>query len=801
MARAPASTARFALEQFTTFGDLLRYVRRRAGLTQRELSIAVGYDHAHISRLEKNQRVPDPATLAARFAPALGIESEPELLRRLLELAARSPSARQSGPVEAVAPAPRHNLPRHLTHFIGRDDEIVEVRRLLAANRLVTLSGAGGCGKTRLAIQAAHDLVDSFPNGVWLVELAPLSNSEHVPNQVASVLDLREQPDRPLASTLASHLRDKSLLLVVDNCEHVVHACAQLVEGLLQACPGLRVLTTSREPLGLAGEHVRRVPSLSLPGAQPTPSLEDLMQSEAVQLFVDRAVTALPEFRLTGRNALAVAEICRRLDGLPLAIELAAAQVGLLRVEQIAARLDDRFRLLHSGSRTSLPRQQTLQASIAWSYDLLSEAERQLLARLAVFAGGWTLEAAEAVCADIGQPSVSGEDVLGLLTSLVSKSLVSAQRTPGQDTRFSLLETIREFARQRLMETGEADSMRREHASYLLGVAQAAQISLATQDAWLEPLVPEFENLRSALDWALEHEPKLAVRLVEALGAYWFHADGASLGQHYIWRALQLAENMDDDNLHAALLDHQVALYWQQGDYEAVLKRDSQLAERSRQSGDRLHLAWALFRMGMATAVLQGPQAGYPLLQQAIALSRELNDVAMLADYLTHTGSLLSALGDDPGARVLHEESAALSRKLGNIKSQGTPLGFLAHIALRQGEYDVARSLFTESLRMHKGWHKWGLAWRLEGFAALAVLEEEPDQAARLYGAAEALLASVGAKLHWIDRLSYDQYVATAREQLGEAAFAKAWVEGRAMTAEQAVRYALSQPASGLPSA
>jgi non-specific serine/threonine protein kinase len=557
------------------------------------------------------------------------------------------------------------------------------------------------------------------------------------------------------------------------------------------------ILATSREALGLAGEHIRRVPPLSVPEITPLPSLNNLWQYEAVQLFVDRARRALPEFTLTAQNSAAVVQVCRRLDGLPLALELAAAQVRLLRVEEIAARLEDHFSLLQGGSRSSLPRHKTLQACMAWSFDLLSAAEHRLLARLSVFAGGWTLAAAEAVGAVEGGTDLLPNGVLGLLTGLVSKSLVTAHRTPGLATRYGMLETIRAFAGQRLVEAGEEAAVRRKQASHLLAVATSAGIRMTVSDDWLESLVPEFDNVRNTLDWALDQAPDLAVRLVEALGPYWFHANGVRLGRRYVRQALAWAETIGDPGLRAALLNHDAALAWQQGDYDTVRSLCTAFLAQWREADDKSLKAWHLFGLGMALAAIEGPRAAAAsarlYLEEAIMIARALGEKASLASYLWHLGSVLSAGGDDTAARELHEESAAMLRDLQHKYALSAPLGYLAHIHLRRGEYSEARALFIESLRLHQGWHLWGLAWRLEGFAGLAAMAEEPHRAARLYGAAEAMLERVGAKFHWIDRLGYERYVATARAQLGHDAFNTAWAEGRALTSEQAVAYALAE--------
>jgi predicted ATPase len=411
------------------------------------------------------------------------------------------------------------NLPLQLTSFIGRGREIADVRRLLGTTRLLTLTGSGGCGKTRLAIKVASDLRDgTFPDGVWLVDLAPLSDSSLVPQTVASVFDLHESGNSSITDILKNYLRTKKLLLVLDNCEHLIQACAHLCNEMLHAAPDLKILATSREAMNIAGETAFRVPSLSLPDPQQLPPLKSFSQYEALRLFIERAQAARPEFELQNANASAIAQICRRLDGMPLAIELAAARVNAFPVEEIAARLDDCFRLLTSGSRTALPRYQTLRASLDWSYDLLSDVERELLRRLAVFAGGFTLKAVESVCGEEHK-----DEVFETLSQLIQKSLVVAKLDdqPG----YRLLETIRQYAFDKLLDSGEAEHVRALHLDFFLKFAEDARPKLysAEQLMLLNRQGGDYENLRVAIQWACEdpsrfsNSPETGLRIMSAL--------------------------------------------------------------------------------------------------------------------------------------------------------------------------------------------------------------------------------------------------------------------------------------------
>ncbi|MGH3090644.1 MAG: ATP-binding protein, partial [Rubrobacteraceae bacterium] len=414
---------------------------------------------------------------------------------------------------------PKGNLPLELTSFIGREKEISEVKGLLEGTRLLTLTGSGGCGKTRLALEVAADVAKDFDDGAWWVGLASLSDADLAPKAAASALGARERPGRTLTEALSDHLRYRKLLLVLDNCEHVIASCAALADALLRFCPGLRVLATSREALGVAGEVSWPVPSLSLPDPGHPPSSESLARYEAPRLFVERA--AASTFAPTKRSAAAVAHLCHRLDGIPLAIELAAARTRVLSAEQIDARLDDCFRLLTTGSRTALPRQRTLQATMDWSHDLLDRDERTVFRRLSVFAGGFTLEAAEKVCAGDG---IEEEDALDLLARLVDQSL-GVFRGEGGEARYRLLETIRQYGGEKLRESGEARATRRRHADFFHSLAEEAKPKLVgtEQASWLERLETEHDNLRATLGWLEEEgEAERGLRLATALLRFWW---------------------------------------------------------------------------------------------------------------------------------------------------------------------------------------------------------------------------------------------------------------------------------------
>ncbi len=494
-------------DQFSTFGDLVKHLRRQAHLTQMELAIAVGYSDAQISRIEKNQRTPDAATITALFVPALGIEQEAKWVTRLLELAKGVP---QSDSNDLQENGTLHNLPHQLTSFIGREKEIAEVTDLLKTHHLVTLTGPGGTGKTRLSLQVVSDLLAFHPDGVWLVEFASISEPALVPFEVANWVGLKESGKSASSVTevLVEYFRSRTALLIFDNCEHLIEPIALLADLLTQACRELVILATSREALAVKGEITYPVPPLNIPDSKS--DLSTLMDSESGRLFVERASAASTSFSLTQANASTIAQICLRLDGIPLALELAAARVKMMTVDEIAKRLDDRFRLLKGGARTTIPRQQTLRSMIDWSYNLLSEQEKILFRRLAVFVGGWTLEAAESVCGGEGSGGLESNQILDLLSQLVNKSLVLVE-TRRAESRYHFLETIRQYALEQLSEAEEASAMRAKHLAYFVKLAEEAEPELYRSDqiVWMNKLDDELDNLRLALEWAIAADAKL----------------------------------------------------------------------------------------------------------------------------------------------------------------------------------------------------------------------------------------------------------------------------------------------------
>ncbi len=693
------------------------------------------------------------------------------------------------------AERPPDNLPLQLTSFVGREREMAEVKRLLANQRLLTLTGPGGCGKTRLVLRVAQDLVEEFEDGVWLVELASLSDPAVMAQTVAFTLGVREQPGRSLTETLADYLRPREMLLVLDNCEHLVEACADLTDALLRACPGLRILATSRETLGIAGETSWLVPSLSLPAGRHPPAIEEMPRYEAVRLFIERTTAVLPGFTLTDRNTQAVAQVCQRLDGIPLAIELAAARARVLAVEQIAARLDGCFRLLAAGSRTALPRHRTLRATIDWSHELLSEEERALFRGLSVFAGGFTLEAVEAVCAGEG---IEEDEVLDLLSHLVDKSLVVVEERGGE-ARYRLLETVRQYGHEKLLESEAAEAIRRRHASFFLALAEEVEPKLKGGESrlWLERLEIEHDNLRAALRWAADAgEVETQLRLAGALWWFWLRNGHLSEGRRWLEDALERVEASARTAARAKVLWGAGFLAFSQVSHPAARSRLEESAGICREIGDRRGLASALSFMSLVMAHQGDPAEARPLAEEGVRLFREDGgDRWGLAIALTNMGVVAEAQADYELAIPLFEQSAAILRELGDKWPLSLPLRHLGIVTSRQGDYVRAERLYKESLAsLRELGEKWLISLCLEELAGVACAQGQHARAARLWGAEETICEAIGATVRALYRADYDRGVAAARAGLGEEAFEAAWAQGRAMTLEEAIAHALDEP-------
>jgi len=682
----------------------------------------------------------------------------------------------------------RHNLPAEVTSFVGRQTELLELPRILATSRLVSLTGAGGVGKTRLAVRVAAGLVADFADGVWLIDLAPLTVPDLLAQTVATALGIREGGQRSAREVLLDALHERQLLLVFDTCEHLIASCAALADELLRRAPAVRIVATSREALGVSGETVCRVESLSVPDLPHTGG--EPVESDATRLFVDRALAVDPNFRSTTANAGAIAQICRRLDGIPLAIELAAARVVVLSPEQIEARLHDRFRLLTGGARTAVARQRTLEATVDWSCQLLSDAERLMLNRLSVFPAAWSLEAAEYVC---GSGSIHTRDVLDLLAELVSKSLVVVDDGPAGERRYRFLETIRQFARERLVQSGEAEECRRRHFEFFFQEFRGALPILRHhhQLAGLRRVGIELDNVRAALDWGLG-APEGDHRGVELAGAlFWFWTKRGLYEEGRLWleRAVAAAGPAPGPLRARALIGLAHMHHFQGRPYEDLV---SEALVCGQHDGDRWTMSFALFMKGMAAFERTDHV-------QAAALAEEARAAAGHSEELRvqHPGPLMIlaniavSRGDYEAAQPLYDQAIDDSRRAGEAWGLGILLSAAAGLRIVRGELAQAHAQASEALSFCQELEDpRGIAWSLEVFAALLAAGGRNEEAARSWGAADRLLESVGGWLSQEIRWLRARYLDSARTSLGAEAFDAARAAGREMPLPDAIAFA-----------
>jgi predicted ATPase/DNA-binding CsgD family transcriptional regulator len=729
----------------------------------------------------------------------------------------------------------RHNLPAQTTALVGRDRDIASLGGLTLSDsgRMVTLTGVGGCGKTRLALGVASRVVDSFRDGVWLVSLAPLADPLLVPQGVASVLGVHERPDRSLLDGLTAYLARRDVLLVLDNCEHLVQACAALADTLLQSCPSLRLLATSREPLRIAGEVVARVTLLAIPEVGSPEGPAEVIRYSAVQLFVERAVAARSDFVVTSRNASAVAAICRRLEGLPLALELAAPWVRALAAEQILERLDDTFGLLVGGSRSAPERQKTMLAALDWSYGLLGELDRVVFRRLAVFVGGWSIEAAEAVCSGGG---VSSQAVLAPLIRLVDASLVQVEYED-ERTRYRFLEPVRQYARERLVGSGELDVIDRRHARYFLHFAQHwehdANAGGPDRQAAHIALEREQDNTRGALSWCVDRgEAEIGLQLGRAYWNLWvvrglltegrtwlsqlaaLPAAGGVPGMRVValsinaslaWRQGSYAEAQD---LYAEVLPVLRAgdlrmlqcaladLGWMafhQGNYPAAQAHFDEELDVSRALRDPVSEVLALSNLGWLACYQEEYSAAAELSQECLVGAREASDQWVLGMALNIGANAQLHTGDLATARRLVEECVAVQRELGDRFELAYGLIVQGQIAAAEGQYATARTALGESLlvRYELG-DRSGVAESMESLAALDAAERQLELAVQLAAAAAGVRERIGAPLTPQGKVALDQWLVPARKKLGDEATTRAWASGGVMSADAAVRLALA---------
>lgn len=798
--------SKVAASQATTFGALLKRFRRAAGLSQEGLAERVGYSVGHLSRLERAARLPG-ATIVARLADTLQLSPTD---RAIFIASASHPETidpidpHSAAPPHAQAPA-TDNLPAQLAPLVGREHEQALVTHLLDREevRLLTLTGPGGVGKTRLALQVAASLRDRFHAGVWFVSLASVRDPGLVLSTLAQEIGIREYGGQPLLEAVRAQLQQQQLLLILDNFEQVL-AAAPLVADLVATCRLLKVLVTSRSLLQVYGEYHFELPPLEVPASgfdlTHATAVADLRRYPAIELFAQRARAILPTFDLTLANAGIVAEVCRRLDGLPLALELAAARIRLLSAPMLLARLERRLALLTNGAQDKPERQQTLRATLDWSYHLLSDAEQRLLRRLAVFVGSWTLEAAEAVCSG---PGDLGLEVLAGLGSLLDKSLIRRHADEADETHFAMLETTREYALERLLASGEAEALCRQHATYHLALAEQAAPKLTGphQATWFMRLDRAYDNFRAALSWMREHnQTELGLRLAGALVRFW--STRGYIGEGRAWLeslldqraaaevpaavratacyAMGLLTNIGGDYTHAVLwLEQSIALF--------------------QEAQDILGAVRALNTLGGVAYDLGDLQRAAALWEQSLAQSRAAGNLGEVARALGNMGEAYYHLGDLEAAAACHEEALALARQVGRTDVEAYQIGDLGNVARQRGDLISAMALHHQALVL-----KWALGERrqiaitLEDLASIAGSTGQGERAARLLGAAAALRERIGAPQPLPERVVSEQAVAHSRELLGERAWAAAFSAGHECSLEQIIAEALGRPTANV---
>ena len=728
--------------------------------------------------------------------------------------------------------SPKTNLPTPLTSFIGRERELEEVIQTLEKNRIVTLTGSGGVGKTRLAIQAANSISANFKDSVWWAELAPLVDEALIPQAVAQALGVREFPTQPLPESLKNFLREKQLLLILDNCEHLIDACAQLAHDLLIQCANLRILATSREALDIIGEFEYQVQPLPLPAPGRLSLVDLLLDYESIRLFNERA-NAKSGFTLTKQNADAVFRICQRLDGIPLAIELAAAQTRALTVEQIAERLNDRFNLLTQGNRTALSRHQTLRASIDWSYDLLSKEEQALFRRLGVFVGGWALGGAKAVCSG---DMVDENRIFNLLSSLVDKSLVIIQEQGGE-VRYQMLETIREYAYERLSHSGKLKMVCLQHLRFFTEMVNEAEPNFKSREQaiWYHRLDNELGNLRVALTrcegienaelrlhfaaglwrywknrgqireglghlrYVLESTPSGSprqtaayARALTAAGSLAYYAADFHFSTQSRKEALTIFRNLDDKVGVADCLNGLGNTAISQGKYDSTQIFYEESLTIRKELGNQWGVARLLGNLGLLAYFQLDYAKAYSLDLESLGMFRELGDDESVANILINLGDVTRRQGDLPTAYSFYKQSEAISKKLKDQWGLAYAMLGLADIARERGDFSTASSIYRECLPMFQNGADYvGLPYALESVATLMIAINLPQKSARIFGVANAFRKNTNSPLPFPDSAAYQKNLTILQERLGQSEFELAWKEGHTMTMEEAIEYAL----------
>jgi len=702
-------------------------------------------------------------------------------------------------PVSKKAIAPTANLPTPLSSFIGRKHEINKVKQLILSHRLVTLTGAGGSGKTRLALKSAQELAEKFKHSVWFVDLASLSDASLIPDKIVSTLNINRQSKDEALDSLTAYLSNRKTLLILDNCEHLIAACAQITESLLQKSPELHILTTSRELLGIPSEVTWVVPPLTLPNQESSSKsanqknvLKQVQDSESVQLFVDRAASKDPDLTMTVDNCESIAEICNRLDGMPLAIELAAAQMRSLSVQEIAQRLDQRFRFLTGGSRNAPLRQRTLLAAIDWSYALLTSKEQAMLHRLSIFAGGAPLEAAESICSG---GEIETADVLEMISHLVDKSLVTANKSEQGETRYRLLETIREYALEKLAESQEAESIKDRHLDHYLQFAEEAEIKVRGHEyqVWHERLEREIDNLRAALSWALDGQnADGGLRLVASLAPLWWKQGHFREGKAWMEKSLKHRRRASATSVAKALLILGLMLIAKEGkDLERADTVLRESLELYREVGDKQGIADVLNYLGLRAMHAQDIADAKKFLNESLGLRHEIGDGWGIAWTLQNFAPIALQEGDYESAKVYAEETISWFERTGSQHSVARQIADLATIAELEGDLTRAVNLMTESISKLAPYDNLiDIAVHLEELAALEFKRDDPKRAALFYGATQTLRETHRVPLRLdLGRQDSKKILAKVQESLSERDFARYWEKGRAMSLEQVLKF------------
>lgn len=784
-------------EASVRFGELLREHRRAAGLTQEQLAERAGVSPRSISELERGgSHVPrrDTVALVAR-ALALPVEARAALdalaMERRKTVRARTQTQRAASVLSAAVPG--HGLPRLLTSCIGRERELTELPPLLASVPLMTLTGPGGVGKTRLAQEILRAGIERYSDGVWFVELAGLTEPALLPSSVADGVGLHDVPASNVTDALVQYLADKHALLVLDNCEHLVDVCARLVAELLGRAPRVHVLATSREPLAIAGEVVRHVLPLAVPDLHRAGSPEELMASPAARLFLDRAQAINRTLEVNEPTALAITRICIGVDGIPLGLELAAARTRMLTVEQIAERLDQDGALLAATNRSGPPKHRTMRATLDWSNNLLGAREQVLFRRLSVFAGGWTLASAEEVCSDA---TLERASILDLLAQLVDRSMVLVDASCAV-ARYRLLEPIRQYAADRLEESGEAATFRARHSSAMLALVLAHQAGGAGPDevASLDRLEREHDNLRAALHWALEHEQtSTALRCSAALFRFWERRGHIQEGCAWLDQALRSAPDASAAERGWAL-NALAFLWWRGGDPARAQPIAEQALAITREGGTPRDVAQALLNLGMIAYSGDQPEEALGYLEESVAAARlggYLPQLSLALTFLARTRVWTNGPLDRRAAQALHE-SLSLARRCQSLYATGHALATLGDLTWGQGNARRALPLWRQALLVRSRLtDRRGLAGCLERLALVLAADDRFEPAAWLFGAADAQHRVLGIALRHDEEIDHEHLLAVTRQSLG-AAFDEVWRAGQAASVDDAVSQALAE--------